>query len=60
MPQNRKDLFNMVKFNVYLYGKLIDSVFYNINITSQEVKKSLVDHDGYNPNITIKQVKKGK
>ena len=50
----------MVKFNVYLYGKLIDSVFYNINITSQEVKKSLVDHDGYNPNITIKQVKKGK
>jgi len=41
------------KFNVYLAGKLVDSVFYNDTSSASEVKQSLVDHDGYNPSIKV-------
>ena len=50
-------------WNVYLNGKLIDTVFYNTHcdggakITAEEVKKSLVDHDGYNPAIVVRKGK---
>jgi len=43
----------MTKFNVYLAGKLIDSVFYNDGFSASEVKQSLVDHDNYNPSIKV-------
>jgi hypothetical protein len=43
------------KWNVYLRGKLIDSVFYNNSVTAEEVKKGLVDHDGYPSNITVRK-----
>jgi hypothetical protein len=46
-------MFNMAKFNVYLAGRLVDSVSYSGNETSDDVKKSLVDHDGYNPSIKV-------
>lgn len=44
-------------FNVFLDGKLIDTVFYghNVNVDVDEVKKSLINHDGYPSNITVKE-----
>lgn len=47
-------------FNVYLKGKLIDTVFYgpNIKIDSKEVRDSLVNHDGYHPMIEVRKVRK--
>ena len=51
-------------FNVYipLSGdrfKLIDTVYYNAtdNITTEEVKQSLVNHDGYDPRIVVGEEK---
>jgi len=45
----------MQAFNVYLGGKLIDTVFYNSRpiVDRDEVKKSLVNHDGYDPDIRV-------
>jgi len=49
----------MKAFNVYLRGKLIDTVFYNDRcdggspITADMVKDSLINHDGYNPYIDV-------
>jgi len=42
-------------FNVYLRGKLIDTVFYTSNTreSCEDVNKSLVEHDGYNPGIQV-------
>lgn len=44
-------------FNVYLNGKLIDTVFYSRSdkITKEEVYRSLVNHDGYDSGITIRE-----
>lgn len=47
-------------FDVYLNGKLIDTVFYTESqvaaghVTTDEVKRSLVNHDGYDPGITVR------
>jgi hypothetical protein len=47
-------------YEVYLGGKLIDTVFYThpTGYTAQErvedVRKSLIDHDGYDPRIRVK------
>jgi hypothetical protein len=46
---------NMQAFDVYLNGKLIDTVFYTKGFDAEEVKKSLIDHDGYDPEIEIKK-----
>jgi hypothetical protein len=40
-------------FNVYLRGKLIDTVFQSGKTSAAEVKKSLVDHDGYEWDIKV-------
>jgi hypothetical protein len=40
------------KFNVYLRGKLIDSVF-STETSTAEMKRSLVNHDGYDPGIRV-------
>ena len=47
----------MDAFNVYLNGRLIDTVFYikSSKETCDEVKRSLVNHDGYNPEIVVKK-----
>ena len=41
-------------WNVYLKGKLIDSVPYDENCDRDYVLKGLIDHDGYDPRITIR------
>ena len=46
---------NMVAWNVYLNGKLIDTVFYNLNCDKQYVFNSLIEHYDYNPAIIIKK-----
>ena len=42
-------------FDVYLNGKLIDTVWFDVDMSIEEMKKSLVEHDGYNPNIEVKE-----
>jgi hypothetical protein len=42
-------------WNVYLHGKLIDTVFNDPRDTREEVKKSLVNHDGYDSEIIVKK-----
>lgn len=44
----------MNTFNVYLDGKLVETVFWVINVEAEEVKRSLIDHDGFNPSIEVK------
>lgn len=47
-------------FDVYLNGKLIDTVFYSrsVNVDVVEVKRSLIDHDGYDSQIVVKERKR--
>lgn len=40
-------------WNVYLNGKLIDTVFFVPSMEADDVKRSLVNHDGYDPAITV-------
>jgi hypothetical protein len=49
-------------FNVYLYGRLIDTIFYGASdtITADEVRRSLIDHDGYDPSIVVREQRKEK
>lgn len=54
------------RYNVWLGGKMIDSVFYSGTLRGtrrifpsvQEVKRSLVDHDGYDAAIRVTKAKK--
>ncbi len=54
----------MKAYNVYLRGRLIDTVFYNDKcdggapIKADDVKESLVNHDGYDPNIVVRKARK--
>ena len=41
-------------FDVYLNGKLIDTIFCSDSMTKEEAKDGLVNHDGYNPNISLR------
>ena len=43
-------------YNVYLNGKLIDTVWFT-DYTVEEARKSLINHDGYNPAIVVKRGK---
>ena len=40
-------------WNVYLNGRLIDSVWYTKDCDKWYVKHGLINHDGYNPNIKV-------
>lgn len=44
-------------FNVFLNGKMIDTVTYSIDskMTSEEVRQSLINHDGYDANIIVRK-----
>ena len=42
-----------VAYNVYLRGKLIDTVFQSGMSTVEEVKRSLINHDGYDAAIRV-------
>ncbi len=46
---------SQIAFDVYLGGKLIDTIFYSSSdsITKGEVYTSLVNHDGYDPRIRV-------
>lgn len=48
----------MNAWDVYLNGKVIDTVFFTKDCTKDYVLKSLIDHDGYDPRIIIKKVRK--
>lgn len=47
----------MQKWNVYLYGKLIETVFFCKEMSCSSVKLALINHDGFNCQI---QIVKGK
>jgi hypothetical protein len=42
-------------YDVYLNGKLIDTVFQSDPSSEEEVKRSLINHDGYDPGIEVKK-----
>ena len=46
-------------FNVYRFNRVIDTIFYNVsdNVSSDEVKKSMINHDGYPSDIEVKKVR---
>lgn len=48
----------MNAWKVTLNGAVIDIVFYNNNISAEEVKRGLIDHDGYDPRINVRRDKK--
>lgn len=43
----------MQKWDVYLHGKWIDSVFFSDKMSGVYVKTSLVDHDGFSRHILV-------
>lgn len=43
----------MGAWDVYLNGKLIDTVFFNRGCDRDYVRRSLIEHDGYDPNIVV-------
>jgi len=43
----------MVAWNVYLNGRLIDTVFYDKNCDREYIKSGLINHDGYDPRIQV-------
>jgi hypothetical protein len=49
-------------FDVYLNGKLIDTVFYspNVSVDAEEVRRSLINHDGYDHRIVVRKTRKGR
>lgn len=42
-------------WNVYLNGKLIDTVFFDADIERDAIIRSLIEHDGYDPGITVRR-----
>ena len=42
-------------WNVYLNGKLIDTVFYDKSCDAEYVRRGLISHDGYDDRITVKK-----
>lgn len=42
-------------WNVYLRGKLIDTVFYDADCSADYVRRGLIGHDGYNPDIVVRR-----
>ncbi len=40
-------------YEVFLKGRLIDTVYYDITMTLAGIKKDLVDHDHYDPTIVV-------
>lgn len=44
-----------VAWNVYLNGRLIDTVFYDNNCDKEYVRTSLINHDDYDSNIIVRK-----
>lgn len=47
-------------WNVYLNGKLIDTVFWVPSADADEVKRSLINHDGYDSGIVVRKQRGSK
>lgn len=47
----------MVRWNVYLKGKLINGVHFTQDCNAHDVKIALVKRDGYDNNIIVKRVR---
>lgn len=45
-------------WNVYLNGKLIDTVFCSHGGSAADVRRSLINHDGYDVSITVRRSNK--
>ena len=48
----------MAFFNVWLHGKLVDTVSYSMGKSTiaaavEDTRRSLIDHDGYDPEIKV-------
>lgn len=43
----------MNAWNVYLQGKLIDTVHYVSQVDAEYVRQGLINRDGYHPNIVV-------
>ena len=48
----------MNAWNVYLHGKLIDTVFFTRDCDVEYIRKSLINHDGYNDAIVVLKARK--
>ena len=44
-------------WNVYLNGRLIDTVFYDDTCDAEYVRTSLINHDGYDSQIIVRKAK---
>ena len=45
------------EFKIYENSKWFDSVWYDGDMTTQEVKRSLINHDGYSSSIQVERTK---
>lgn len=45
----------MRAWNIYLFGELIDTVFYDDDCDAEYVRTSLIEHDGYDPEIDVEE-----
>jgi hypothetical protein len=46
-----------IPWDVYLDGKLIDTVWFTSDCNAEYVLRSLIEHDGYDPAITVQKAK---
>jgi hypothetical protein len=46
-------MISMRTWDVYLGGKLIDTVFFTSDCDAEYVKNSLINHDGFSPDIQV-------
>jgi hypothetical protein len=47
----------MIAWNVYLNGRIIDTVFYDKNCDKEYVRNGLINHDGYDPRIVVRKAR---
>ena len=45
---------NSKAWDVYLSGKLIDTVWFDADCSEKYVRDALIDHDGYHPGVVVK------
>lgn len=41
-------------------ARLVDTVWFDVDMDAEAVRRSLVEHDGYDPRITVKRPRKDK
>ncbi len=46
-----------MSWNVYLKGRIIDTVFFDSDCDMWYVKRALINHDGYNPAIIVRKAR---